>query len=383
MNNTLKHLVNNKKQSLGIIIILAIILFVQLYLTSELWVAFYPSGKEKLNESCYSFVVSDPTPKALETMVKSVPADITGILDIQLVGTGLEYHDQLITAEVFDEQQYKEWFPEEYGETYQEIRLIAPLTPLSSKRINNYGSYDPSKINDSTIILLDNWRTYSDSQLFIGKYVYISGEPYEIVGAADIYEVEWDNEIYNKYIGSIGTVLKTTSRYEVVFQFDKPLKNSMYKKLLAFVEESFEVTDAEMPYVLNEEESNDVTRFSAEILICIAVCLFLTMDFIEYVIENRKKEFRVYLICGASSFYNVKLIFYHVSLLCLFAEITGWTTFILLMQLTRLVAFDKIPLAFALINIFSFWILLMIVMIIYLIKDHIQKRKLGLSRIAR
>ena len=107
------------------------------------------------------------------------------------------------------------------------------------------------------------------------------------------------------------------------------------------------------------------------------------MSFIWYVLENRQKEFRVYLICGSSYLYIVKQIILHISVLCIVAELIGWCIFFLIINCTRMVALKTVPFGYAFINSISFWFLLLIVMSVFLMKDFIQKQRLGLSRITR
>ena len=383
MNRTLKHIWNNKKTNLEVIIVLSIILVIQLYLVAELWSSFYPEGNKVLSESCYSFVVNNPNETNLNDLMVVYPKDMIVPLDIQFVGTGVQNHAMVITAVPYDEEKYKELISNEFGNP-QDIRLYAPLTPFSEKRINNIGTYDSLSVNNGSVVLVDNvFDSYSKSKMNNDKYVYIAGSAYKISGGINVYEVEWNEEIQFKFISNVKTVLKSTSNYEIIFQFDKPLKPIDYSRLSDYVDSKFEVIDTKLPYTLNQKQTDDAKTYTLIILSSVVLCLFLTMSFIWYVLENRQKEFRVYLICGSSYLYIVKQIILHISVLCIVAELIGWCIFFLIINCTRMVALKTVPFGYAFINSISFWFLLLIVMSVFLMKDFIQKQRLGLSRITR
>lgn len=378
MNSTIKYILNNMRINIIVILIIAMVFIIQLMLTLELWTSFYPAGSSSLSGACYGFEIAKAEKEDIQDVILEYPSDLVNPLDIQLAGYGSQNHFQLITDNMLSEEEFDTNWLSDYPTDY--IELYAPLTQLSEKRINQIGSYDSSEIKSDTVVLIDHNLSISDINL--NNYVYISEQPYLIVGIADVFEADWDNKGY-QYLCSIDTVLESTSRHVLVFQYNEPLKNSDYDQLLSYVTESFEITEIYMPYVLDTEQSAMSQRLILEVIILVIVCLCLIMSFIDFVIETRNKEYRIYRICGARGFNIVMMIVLHISFLCVIAETISWAVFFLIMHYTKLTALDSIPIQWALINSLLFWALLIIVLLLYRCKDHIQIRRLGLSRTVR
>ncbi len=389
MNRTFKYLLNNKRQNAGVIIVFMLIMVIQLLLTSELWFNYFPSGKKVLSQACYSFEVEDVDKEIIARLMTDYPEGIARPLDVQFAGTGVQDHPELISEHIINkgDPDYLALF-QDADEVYSEtVRIYAPITEFSERRINDKGSYDLSRLDNDSIVLLPVKRgvyQQSRSGFDVGKYLYVLGNSLEIIGVADIYEVDREeNPISFEYIGNTDTVLRLTSQYEIVFQYDKPLTREEETGLNAYMFERFNVINIKAPFVLEQSQLDSLKKLTAIAVLGITLCFWLTIEFIWYVLERRQKEFRVYQICGASGKYITKQILIHISVLCFISECLGWAVFLMLQKFTRLIQLDNVPWAFAMINILSFWIIAMIVVSINLALESIEKRKLGISRTAR
>lgn len=389
MNRTIKYLLNNKKQNAGLIIVFALIMIIQLLLSSELWFEYYPTGKKALTQACYSFEIEDFEKEDVLRVMVDYPKSMVKPLDVQLVGMGEQNHPELISENKFDETNPEYLtFMQDMDDSYSEtVRIYAAITSLSERRINDIGSYDRSKLLDNSVVLLPMRFGLSQqkrSEFDVGKYAYVMGNSLEIVGVADIYEVSRAEYSFPfEYIGNINTVLKLTSKHEIVFQFEKPLKYEEETRLIAYMVGHFSVTNIKEPYVLEQNQLDSLKRLSTISTLGIILCFWLTIEYIWYVLESRQKEFRVYQICGATGKYTIKQILIHISVLCFISECLGWAVFCLLQKFTMLIQLDNVPWLFALINILLFWIIAMIIVSLNLAIEALQKRKLGISRTAR
>lgn len=389
MNRTLKYLLNNIRQNSGLIIVFTLIMIIQLLLTSELWFKYYPTGKKALSQACYSFEIEDFEKEDVLRVMVDYPKSMVKPLDVQLVGMGEQNHPELISENKFDETNPEyltlmQDMDDSYSET---VRIYAAITSLSERRINDVGSYDRSKLRDNAVVLLPmrfGVAQKKRSEFDVGKYAYVLGNSLEIVGVADIYEVSRAEYAFPfEYIGNINTVLKLTSKHEIVFQFEKPLKSEEESRLIAYVVKHFTVTSTKGPYVLEQDQLESLKRLTTISTLGIILCFWLTIEFIWYVLECRRKEFRVYQICGATEKHITKMILIHISILCFISECLGWGVFCLLQKFTMLIQLDNVPWLFALINILLFWIIAMIVVSLNLAIEALQKKKLGISRTAR
>ena len=229
MNRTFKYLLNNKRQNAGVIIVFMLIMVIQLLLTSELWFNYFPSGKKVLSQACYSFEVEDVDKEIIARLMTDYPEGIARPLDVQFAGTGVQDHPELISEHIINkgDPDYLALF-QDADEVYSEtVRIYAPITEFSERRINDKGSYDLSRLDNDSIVLLPVKRgvyQQSRSGFDVGKYLYVLGNSLEIIGVADIYEVDREeNPISFEYIGNTDTVLRLTSQYDIVIQYDKPL----------------------------------------------------------------------------------------------------------------------------------------------------------------
>lgn len=389
MNRTFKYLLNNKKQNAGVIIIFTLIMVIQLLITSELWFKYFPSEKKALSQACYGFEVNTVDKNGIDCMMSKYPKDLVNPLDVQLVGIGEQNHPELIFEQAIDitNPNHLKQLQETDSSFSENVRIYAPITGISEKRMYDKGSYDPTKLCDDTVVLLAmrqgvSWKNRSEFD--VGNYLYVLGNSLKIVGVADIFEVSWEEEsLPFEYLSNIDTVLKIAPKHEIIFQFEKPLSKQEEANLTTYVSEQFAVTNAKAPYTLEQSQIDSLKKLTTIAILCITLCFWLTIEFIWYVLERRQKEFRVYQICGASEITITKLILIHISVLCLISECLGWGCFCLLQKHSRLIQLDTVPMAFALINIISFWIIVMIVVSVNLFLEAMQRKKLGLSRSAR
>lgn len=389
MNRTIKYLLNNKKQNAGVITVFSLIMVIQLLLTSELWYEYFPSGKEALSQACYSYKVEDVDKTVLANLMTDYPKGIVKPSDVQLAGTGVQDHPELISEHVLkkDDPEYKTLLQDTEDISTETIRIYAPITEFSENRINDKGSYEFSRLGNDSIVLLPvkmGIHKGERSGFEVGKYLYVLNNSLNIVGVADIYEVK--NEEYPisfEYIGNTDTVLRLTSEYEIIYQFEKPLSSEEEQLLESYMAERFSVTDISKPYVIEQNRLDSLERLTIVSILGIILCFWLTIEFIWYLLELRQKEFRVYQICGAGGKYITKLILIHISVLCFISECMGWAVFGLLYRFTRLIQLESIHWAFALINILFFWIIAILVVSVNLAIESIEKRKLGISRTAR